>query len=114
MGRLHVRPAELKDLPGIVDIYNHYVLNTAVTFDVEPYTAETRLPWFDQFSATGRHRLLVASEDERITGYAGTLRYRPKAAYETSVEVTCYCAPNAVGSGIGSALYGALFEAIAG
>jgi phosphinothricin acetyltransferase len=114
MGRIRVRPAELTDLPGIVAIYNHYIEHTAVTFDVEVYTPETRRPWFDQFSGIGRHRLLVAEDADRIVGYAGSFRHRPKAAYETSVEVTCYCAPTAVGSGIGSMLYGALFEALAG
>ena len=30
------------DLPALVAIYNHYVRETAITFDVEPYTEEGR------------------------------------------------------------------------
>ena len=43
---------------------------------------------------------------------SGTMRFRPKAAYETTVETTIYCAQEAIGKRIGSRLYGALFEAI--
>ena len=33
-----VRPAELADLPALLEIYNHYVETTHITFDVEPFT----------------------------------------------------------------------------
>lgn len=114
MNGIRIRPAILADLPCLTEIYNHYVLNTPVTFDIEPYTAEKRRPWFEQFAPTGRYRLLVAEENGRISGYAGTTRFRPKAAYETTVETTIYCAPEFVGKGIGGHLYTALFEALAG
>ena len=51
--------------------------------------------------------------DGALVGYATTGRWRPKAAYDTTVEATIYCHPNAVGRGYGTALYSALFEAIA-
>jgi phosphinothricin acetyltransferase len=98
----------------ITDIYNYYVLNTPVTFDVEAYTVERREAWFAQFGATGQHRLLVAEENGLVTGYAGTTRFRPKAAYETTVESSIYCAPEAVGMGTGRRLYAKLFELLSG
>jgi phosphinothricin acetyltransferase len=55
---------------------------------------------------------LVAEESGSVLGYAGTMRWRPKAAYDTTVETTIYCDPQAMGKGIGSRLYGALFEAL--
>lgn len=109
-----IRAAERRDLARITDIYNYYVLNTPVTFDVEVYTVERREAWFAQFSVTGRHRVLVAEENGLVIGYAGTTRFRPKAAYETTVETTIYCAPEAVGKGIGSRLYAELFELLRG
>jgi phosphinothricin acetyltransferase len=99
-------------VPRLTEIYNHYVVNTPVTFDVEPYTIERRMAWFEQFSATGRYRLLVAEERGEVIGYAGTTRFRPKPAYDTTVETTIYCAPESVGRGPGDGLYSALFEAI--
>jgi len=110
-----MRPAMLPDLPALTAIYNHYVVNTAITFDLLPFEADNRRPWFDDHSSSGRHRLLVAADqDGSLLGYATTSRWRPKAAYDTTVESSVYCRPDVVGRGIGSALYSALFESIAG
>ncbi|PYX61165.1 MAG: GNAT family N-acetyltransferase [Acidobacteria bacterium] len=113
MSDIRIRAASRIDLPRLTEIYNHYVVHTPVTFDVEPYSVERRAAWFDQFSESGRYRLLVADEGRVLVGYAGTTRFRPKAAYETTVEATVYCAPGTEGRGIGTRLYSALFEAIA-
>jgi phosphinothricin acetyltransferase len=110
-----VRAATVDDLPRITDIYNHYVVNTPITFDLEPVTLDNRRAWFAQFSATGRNRLLVALDaGGAVAGYACSHQFRTKAAYDTTVETTVYCAPEATGTGAGSALYAALFDAIAG
>ena len=114
MAETRIRPAQRADLARLTEIYNYYIVNTPVTFDVEPYTVERRAAWFEQFEFTGRHRLLVAELSERVVGYAGTMRWRPKAAYDTTVETTIYCAPEAAGKGIGSRLYAALFEELRG
>jgi phosphinothricin acetyltransferase len=114
MGTLHIRAATKDDLPRLTEIYNHYVINTAVTFDIEPYTIERRAAWFEQFGTLARYRLLVAEGDSGILGYAGTTRFRSKAAYDTTVETTIYCAQDAIHKGAGSALYSALFETLAG
>jgi phosphinothricin acetyltransferase len=112
MSPISIRPAVRADLPRLTEIYNHYVVNTPITFDLEPYTVEKRVAWLDQFSTAGRHRLLVAEENSVVLGYAGTTRFRAKAAYDTTVETTIYCAQDAIGKGIGSRLYAALFEAL--
>ena len=112
MSDITIRPAVRADLPRLTEIYNHYVIHTPVTFDIEPYTVEKRETWFNQFAGSGRYRLLVAEENGAVVGYAGTTRFRPKAAYETTVETTIYCDQRAIGKGIGSQLYGALFDAI--
>jgi phosphinothricin acetyltransferase len=114
MSETRIRMAERTDLARMTELYNYYVLNTPVTFDVEAYTVERREVWFAQFGMTGRYRLLVAEENGVVMGYAGTLRFRPKVAYETTVETTIYCAPERVGKGIGRRLYAELFEALKG
>jgi len=114
MSEMRIRTAERADLARITEIYNYYVLNTSVTFDVEAYTVARREAWFAQFSAAGRHRLIVAEENGVVLGYAGTTRFRPKPAYETTVETSIYCAPEAVGKGIGKRLYAELFEMLSG
>lgn len=114
MNEIRIRIAERGDLARLTEIYNYYVLNTPVTFDVESYTVERREAWLAQFGVTGRYRLLVAEDNGTVIGYAGTTRFRPKAAYDTTVETTVYCAPEAVGKGIGSRLYTELFAVLKG
>jgi phosphinothricin acetyltransferase len=113
MAHTLVRPAEGSDLARLTEIYNHYVVSSPVTFDLEPLTVQQRLVWFRAHSNIGRHRLLVADEEGLLVGYATTSQFRDRAAYNTTVEASVYCAPDAVGRGIGSALYHALFTAIA-
>jgi len=108
-----IRPATLSDLPALTAIYNHYIAHTTITFDLHPFEPDDRRAWFDDHSSTGRHRLLVAEEEgSGVLGYATTSRWRPKAAYDTTVESSVYCRPDAVGRGIGGTLYSALFESI--
>jgi phosphinothricin acetyltransferase len=114
MVRTLIRPAAHADLARLTAIYNHYVVTSPVTFDLAPLTIEQRSAWFLQHADTGRYRLSVADEEGLVVGYASTSRFRDRAAYETTVEASIYCAPGAVGRGIGKALYRALFAAIAG
>ena len=114
MSDVAIRRARPEDLADLTEIYNHYVIHTAITFDVEPYTPETRKPWLEQFADGGRHQLFVAESAGRVIGYAGSMRFRPKAAYETSVETTIYLRPDHTARGLGGRLYARLFEAIRG
>lgn len=113
-GSVIVRPATQADVLRLDEIYNHYIINTAVTFDTEPYTADQRQAWFAKYATTGRHRLLVAEEAGKVLGYASTSPFHPRKAYEPTVEMTCVCAHDAVGRGIGQRLYETLFDAIRG
>lgn len=107
------RAASLDDLPRLTDIYNHYIVETAITFDTEPFSVEQRRAWFDRYAATGRHRLIVAERGGELLGYTTSSAYSDRHAYDTTVETTILCAPEAVGLGIGKVLYAALFEALA-
>lgn len=106
---LQLRFGRPDDLPALTDIYNHYVLTSPATFDLVPFTVEARREWLSHYSETGRHRLLVALDRDRILGYATSSRWRPKPAYDTTVETTVYMHPDAAGRGAGRALYERLF-----
>ncbi|MEM7080827.1 MAG: N-acetyltransferase family protein [Pseudomonadota bacterium] len=109
-----VRHARDEDVYALTNIYNHYVLASPATFDLEPRTVVERSEWLTQFSLNGHHQLLVAVDDNSVIGYACSTRFRTKAAYDTSVETSIYVHPDAVAQGLGKVLYGALFEAIGG
>jgi phosphinothricin acetyltransferase len=114
MERSMVRAPTDADLPALTAIYNHYVVHTPITFDLEPFTVEARRAWLREHMAGGRHRLLVADDGQGLAiGYATTSPFRAKAAYDTTVESSVYCQHDFVGRGIGTALYAALFELLA-
>ena len=109
-----MRYAGEDDLVHLTEIYNHYVLTSPATFDLEPFTVEGRRAWFAEFDRSGPHRLLVAEADGLVAGFAGSGQFRTRRAYDTTIETTIYCAPEATGRGIGTLLYRALFEALEG
>jgi phosphinothricin acetyltransferase len=112
MDDVNVRPAMRADLPRLTEIYNHYVINTPITFDLKPVTVEDRVRWFEEHAGTARHQLFVAEIAGTVVGWAGTGSFRDRAAYDTSVETTIYCAPETTGRGIGAAMYRVLFDAL--
>lgn len=117
MSAVTTRQAVLSDLPRLAEIYNHYILHTPITFNTRAFTVEGFAEWFAEHSDGKRHRLVVAVENGdggRVIGYAGTGRFRPKEAYETTVETTIYRSPEWTQRGVGTLLYRALFESIAG
>jgi len=103
-----IRRGVVEDLPQIVDIYNYYVTETHITFDVEPFAVAERVEWFEDFSTHERYQLFVAVAGNKVRGYAHARALKPKAAYETSVEVSVYLAPDVEMRGLGSRLYRAL------
>ena len=112
---LKTRAGTPPDLPALTEIYNHYIVHTPITFDLRPVTPDERRPWFDDHSTTGRYRILVAEDtDGPVIGCASSSRWRPKAAYDTTVECSVYCHPDHTGRGVGTRLYEALFAALAG
>ena len=114
MSDVAIRPVEQNDLPALLDIYNHYVVNTPVTFDLEPRTLEQRREWLDQFEPTGRYRCFVAARGGRAIGWACSARFKEKEAYATSIETSIYLAPGEGGKGLGRRLYQTLFDALKG
>ncbi len=136
MPTLTVRAAAPGDADAINRIYNHYIRNTVITFDLEPWSAERRTAWLGEFngddggtngdsdgdsdggSGGGNgggipYYALVAELDDRVAGFACNHPFRPKAAYQLSTETTVYTDPETQSRGIGAALYQTLFARIA-
>ncbi len=107
-----IRHAELGDVPALLEIYNHYVLNTHITFDLEPRTLDQRLAWLATFGTVGRYQCFVAVRGARVIGWASSSPFKERVAYQTSVETSVYLAPGEAGREVGLRLYRTLFEAI--
>ncbi len=109
---LRIRAAVGNDLAAIVALYNHYVKNSHVTFDTEPFTKETRRSWFEGFTPDGPYRLLAAYLGTDLVGYTCSSPFKPKPGHRTSVETTIYVDPAFTGRGIGRRLYAELLDAL--
>ena len=109
---MDVRHGEDRDLERVNEIYNHYVRETPITFDIDEITMDQRREWLTHYARTGRHQLFVADDDGIVLGYATSSPVQPRRAYETSVATSIFCSPDAVGRGAGTALYAALFTAL--
>lgn len=97
-----IRSAQLADAKAIRDIYQPYVTDTAITFEVDVPTVRE---FEKRITQTLAHfPYLVAEEEDVVVGYYA------RAAYDWTVELSIYISKEARGKGIGSALYDALEE----
>lgn len=106
-----IREVQNSDAEAICSIYNHYIQNSVVTFEMEPISvpemqermklASKELPW------------LVFEEKGSILGYANASKWKGRCAYRFSVESTVYLSQDSVGKGIGTQLYKALIDRLA-
>ena len=107
-----VREALETDIPAICGIYNHYILNTCVTFETEPVGHDemknrvtnysTPIPW------------LVYEDEGEVVGYAYASQWKARPAYDKSAETTIYLRKDKCGAGIGKRLYAELLTSLAG
>ena len=114
MSGVVIRRAAQTDLRALTDIYNHYVAETHVTFDIEPKTLAQRQVWFDPFRDAGRFQCFVAARGGVAIGWACSAKFKEKAGYDTSVETSVYLSQGEAGQGLGRKLYASLFAALKG
>lgn len=106
-GAVLVRPVKARDAAAICTIYNHYVDHTIVTFEESPVSAgemKARI----RLIASMNFPWLVAEEAGEVLGYAYANKWKERAAYKHSTEVTVYLREAATGRGIGRLLYAQL------
>ncbi|MFO8029622.1 MAG: N-acetyltransferase family protein [Cyclonatronaceae bacterium] len=101
-----VRHASEADMASMARIYNHYILNTTATFEVDKVTPKQMTIRVQDVRDAGLPWLVVGS----VAGYAYATRWRPRQAYRYAVEVSAYIDPALTGKGLGSILYTELFR----
>jgi phosphinothricin acetyltransferase len=105
--RREIRVARSADVEALAGIYAPYVTGSAISFEVEPPSAEemgvrlraclTVAPW------------LVLVDGGQMLGFAYASRHRERAAYRWSVDASVYVREDARRRGIGRSLYTSLF-----
>lgn len=103
-----IRVAQPSDAAALLAIYAPYIEQTAISFEtvvpeVSAYAERMAgilpaLPW------------LVAVSQGQPVGFAYAAPHHARAAYQWSVDVSVYLAPQAQGQGLGKRLYQRLFQ----
>ncbi|WP_278409023.1 GNAT family N-acetyltransferase [Pseudomonas rhodesiae] len=104
-----IRDATEKDLPAIRDIYNDAVRNTTAIWNEQPVDLANRLAWFNARQAQG-YPILVAVENDEVTGYSSFGDWRPFEGFRYSVEHSVYVRSDQRGKGLGPRLMQVLIE----
>ena len=103
-----IRSATAADAAAIADIYNWYVANTVITFEVDPVSADEMARRVENVLAA--HEWLVLEGEIELLGYAYAGRFRERAAYGQATESTIYLRHGAEGQGLGGPLYAELIR----
>ena len=108
MGKIVIRFVEKTDAEEILDIYEPYIKETAVT-------AECETPALDEFRSriqktAAEYPYLVCLADGKVIGYAYAHRHMERAAYRWNAELSVYIDQAHFRRGIGKTLYRALLE----
>ncbi len=103
MSKTELRDACPDDSERLVQIYSHYVLNTAVSF-------EYAVPTIEEFREriiriTAKYPYLVCLMDNKIVGYAYAGKYSSRQAYDWTVTTSIYVDKDYRRKGIGTLLY---------
>ena len=103
-----IRSASFSDATAICTIYNHYIINTPITFEEEVVSE-------DEMAERIRETLsafpwLVYEESGEVLGYAYASKWRTRFAYRYSAESTIYLRHDQAGRGIGHCLYAQLLS----
>ncbi len=99
-----IRSASRADAESIARIYNYYVANTSITFEEQAVSPEEMAERITGVTSSGLP-WLVLEQEGRLAGYAYATKWKERAAYRFTVEVTIYLAPGLGGGGLGTKLY---------
>ena len=105
-----LRDATEQDLPHVREIYNHYVLNSTVTFDESPMTLAQLRRKYAKIREKKMPFIIAESPSGQVLGYAYVYPWKEKAAYRFTVENSIYLGPASTGKGLGRVLLGELIE----
>ncbi len=99
---MEIRLAHRADAEGIREIYNHEATRERTVFDLRPRSLTEQQEWLAERS--GAHSVIVATDGDEIVGFASLSPYRPRPAYNTSVESSVFVRRDYQRRGIGREL----------
>ena len=101
MPNIEFRDATYNDLKKIVEIYNSTIPSRIVTADTEEVSVESRVKWFGEHSPDKRPLWIVENPEKIIIGWVSFQSFYGRPAYDATVEISIYLAPEQRGIGLG-------------
>jgi len=109
MSELTIRDADpARDAAACAAIYAPHVEGSPVSFEERSPDVAEMAARIGRYGAS--HAWLVAERGGEVVGYAYATAFNERPAYRWSAGVSVYVAEGARGTGVGRALYEALFE----
>jgi L-amino acid N-acyltransferase YncA len=106
---MHIRNATRHDAAAVHAIYSPIVSDTVISFETDTPSVPEMATRIDKVQQT-LPWLVGVDEQDQVLGYVYASKFRERAAYQWTVEVTAYVQENARGQGVARRLYSALFE----
>ena len=104
-----IREAKSKDAKAIASIYNHYILNSAISFEEKPINENIII---ERINSNEKNKWWIYASADELLGYAYSTKWKSRSAYRYTVESSIYLKPNNFRNGIGTALYTKLLESL--
>lgn len=105
-----IRVVDVGDAAEIAEIYNDYIVNTTVSFEIEALDEEQMARRIAGLSAS--HPYFVAQDKAgHVVGFCYAHPWKERAAYSATWETTIYLRRNACGTGLGRRLMEVLTDA---
>lgn len=108
-GTVNIRSASKNDLAGILEIYNHAIINTTSVYSEHPHTYEMRLSWYNDRISNG-FPVFVAEAEGQIAGFSTFGHFRVWPCYRFTVEHSVYVHIDHQGKGISKLLLHPLID----
>ncbi len=104
-----IRKAKISDAESIVNIYNYYIKETTVTFEIDELTTEDMAERIKKTFDSG-YPFIVYEEEGKVIGYAYVRKWRERASYKNTLETSVYVDKDMKKNGIGKELYKVLIK----
>lgn len=103
-----IRMIQEQDIAACLSIYNWYIENTVITFEIQPLSLEEFTERMQRIRK--RYPWIVLEEEGHILGYAYLDTFNAREAYDYTCDVSIYLDHAVKGKGYGSVLMKALLN----
>lgn len=104
-----IRNATVNDLPGILEIYNHAIINTTAVYSEQPHTLDMRIDWYNDRIKNG-FPVFVAEINGAVAGFSTFGHFRAWPCYRYTVEHSVYVHVDHRGMGLSKLLMQPLID----